>query len=301
MSQFKTISPIDWARVARPQDDGYDSTVLAGLQPTWTKQSPSSLDVTLCGGRVKVGPCRINMSMGDNCVPVELSGGDYDPPARFHNWTHSLTRYLSGWSAGYRMLQNFLDEFWPYNDTQLSATSLGCTSGHHIFSEHLPIHAVYVTINNAMGCAQGIYHEVAHSRLEVMGIGIEHHDGRLLGNAPDELYDSSVRFDKKRPMSAVLHGVYAWLMFTENDYQNYQVYADYAQSWPWLTIHNLPKIEKGVQELERYAHWTAEGDKFADGLFDWAESLLMRTHRLAIQVLPEDQYKQYTGVYSRHA
>src|SRR3990167_4406497 len=112
-----------------------------------------------------------------------------------------------------------------------------------------------VTTYDPQGCAQGIYHEVGHLRLESLGMHIEGHDNRLILNGPEELYDSPVRFDKQRPMEACIHGLYAWIIFTENDL----AVAKWDQTGTCTYLaQNVSKIEKGIVEVETHVVTTDE-------------------------------------------
>lgn len=261
-----SVKTFDWYRVGRPQADGYDTDVLATLESArwgWEKLKPEANAITLCEGTVLVnceGSSVVHMARKERVFPEDI------------NWTDKMTEGLNKWPAGYRSLQYFLDEFWPFR-SGMSQYGRGCASGHHQIDTRIPRHAVYVTVDDTFGCCQGIYHEAGHARLEAMGLAIEDHDFNLLLNPPEELYDSSVRFDKKRPMSAVIHGVYAWLMFTENDWHLFQVHQS-VEEFEQYAQRNLPKIEKGVAEIKANARWTPEGEAFIQGLYDWADELV---------------------------
>ena len=77
-------------------------------------------------------------------------------------------------------------------------------------------------------------------------------------------------------MAAVLHGEYAWLMLTENDYQNYThgllSYTDFLA----YTAHHVQQIETGTVEIRQYGRFTEDGQRFIDGVFAWADDLIAR-------------------------
>lgn len=256
---------IDWRRIARPQDDGYDSKVIHAFDTArgWKKAVYEPADVTLCEGQIAIRAPRIAMSMGDGTLVATPN----------QEWANRQTQALNTWDAGYRAMRGYLDELWPWVS---GVVGKGCSSGHAVWTPERNYHGVFITIDDWQGCAQGFYHEFGHLRLESLGIHVESHDGALLLNPPDELYTSSVRYDVKRPMSAVLHGVYAWLMFTENDLH---VSPD-ADTFRQYASHNLPKIVAGINEIHCYAKWTPNGQAFADGLFDWSDDILERGQKL---------------------
>jgi hypothetical protein len=271
-----------WYSLARPQLDGSDVPLLAQrehVRTGWTKRTPTST-ITLLDGTIAVHPGthpeKPNSTMAGSyaaaCTPADLTP----------EWVIAFEPYLRTWDVGCRALQGYLDDFCAYEmlvDGQrlVGQQRAGCSSGHLSMSrDRLVAHVVQVTKTDLHGCAQGIYHEYAHLRLETLGIEIETHDGTLLLNTPDELYHSSVRFDIKRPMSAVLHGVYAWLMFTENDYHLYRQNVTDLAEFTTYTKHNIPKIQNGIAEIQRYGKFTPDGAEFIRGVYDWADDLCAR-------------------------
>lgn len=261
---------IDWIRVGKPQIDGYDTAILTQFLEAhhgWAKHTPMG-PLTLVNGRVGVAPDPHGygseyMTDGWNQTNPDVLG--------------DLDRYLAAWPAGYTGIGAFLDDLWP-KWFPSTARVYGCSSGHHQMGPEHVRNSVYVTMNDAQGTAEGIYHEVGHLRLEALGIGIEQHDGRLLTNRMDELYDSSVRFDRQRPMSAVLHGLYAWLMLSENDLWCASKFSA-DESLIFLTP-NLPKIQNGLDEVRRHARPTPEGELFLEGILAWGDDIVCRGQAL---------------------
>ncbi len=205
-------------------------------------------------------------------------------------WADSQTTYLSSWAAGHLGLRRYLDELWPWRYVPFQGK--GSSSGHHVMSHDIPVHAVFVTINDLEGCAQGIYHEFAHLRLRTLGVHMETHTGLLLSNEPTELYRSPVRRDIKRPMSAVLQGLYAWLMFVENDWQLYSAGVSAGPDFVAYTFHNLPKIDNGLREVKAFARTTPAGTDFLAGMYEWADNLLYRCHTDAKFILGPVKYEE---------
>ncbi len=77
-------------------------------------------------------------------------------------------------------------------------------------------------------------------------------------------------------MCAVLHGLYAWLMFTENDVQRFVSKQIDKDTFTMHAARNIPKIEKGYQEVANFARWTPEGQEFFVGVTDWTLDLVDR-------------------------
>ena len=284
---------IDWKRIAKPQPDGYDSEVIASIlyeKHGWKKITPST-ELTLCNGAVGITEDKLVLLGRTSKDSPMQDGMSYITPELITN----IDRFLMGWPDGSLMLQNFLDEYWPKWSATMPPQARGSSSGHNVMSDHLRnptgekliLNSVYVTANDPQGCCGGTYHEVGHARLESIGIDINTHDNQLLLNTPDELYDSPIRWDVKRPMSAVVQGVYSWIMLSEADLQcglnltgwdtkNPLIQVSPAAASAIYLIGNIPKIEDGLVEIRTHAKLTPEGVAFMDGYLEWGEDLVSR-------------------------
>lgn len=276
---------IDWYRVSKPQDDLYDTQIMAQClleKFNWTKVIPTG-PLTMCNGTVGV----VKDSGSHQAPGIMADPSEYpEVDAQVETFVRQVDDHLSGWPTGYLSLQHFLDEyypkFWPEVDTPgvLRLGMRGSSSGHEEMKKSDPRNAVYVTFNDPWGCAQGIYHETAHMRLEAVGVGINEHDHRLIDNPITELFDSPVRFDQKRPMCAVVQGLYAWIVFTENDLWLAERGPAERQRATEECRNNIPKIRNGIAEVNRYLRPTAAGKSFFGGMIDWADSVVTRGEAL---------------------
>lgn len=242
-----------------------------------------------------------------------------------------LEVYLRQWDGGYTTIKSFVDVFWPlvtfrpytsnfnietgYPDNELfeiknstlekiaaahkhfNIHSRGSMSGHYNPEHHTPIfdpyvNGVYVTIDNMQGCAEGIFHEIGHLRLNALNLEIEKHDYRFFTNTPENLYESPIRRDKKRPLSAVIQAIYSWLMLSENDLQCANIQGNAMVSATYL-ITNFPKIEDGLIIIRNNIKCTPEGIDFIDGYLEWGEDICSRARELCKQQFAETYTDRY--------
>lgn len=320
------MEPINWKRVAKPQPDGYDSYVIGSFLKDkygWVKTKPTS-GYTLCDGHVSVVPDPYHKKISDIINNNYEGASQLSLLGAYEIWNDTraaaLTPYLSSWHDGYEMLKLFLDQFWPLityinivNNKEIikvqnatldeiieqvdSSRSRGCSSGHYNLLHHKPslpnfVNAVYVTIQSHQGCAEGIYHEVGHGRLNAINLEIEQHDGRLFSNTKDELYESPIRRDKKRPLSAVIQAIYSWIILSENDLQCAKITGNAPESAEYL-INNLPKIEDGIATIRQHIKCTSEGIDFFDGYFEWAEDVCARARTLCKEQFGDEYTLRY--------
>ncbi|MDX1493428.1 MAG: HEXXH motif-containing putative peptide modification protein [Longimicrobiales bacterium] len=249
----------DWYRVGVPQEDGYDVEVIRGhAQRRW-------------GERILAGAMVVER------LPWEMDRYEAVDPDEAAPLLDLVRLWPLGWSA----LSGCVDAFYPIRTAGSSMSGGGCSCGHSLPGERL---AIYATVDNAFGGAEGFCHEAGHARLYALGIDMEAHDGKLLANDPEERYESPIRKDKLRPMSAVLQGQYAYIFVTAFDValhpQNFPSSPVGAAEVERYVGHNLPRIKEGRATIERHVKTTAEGEKFIRGIQDWTDEVIARAEVL---------------------
>jgi hypothetical protein len=141
----------------------------------------------------------------------------------------------------------------------------GCTSGHLHPKETNGQVTTFCTIDDVIGGAEGFVHEAAHQRLNLLGLQIEEHDGRLIQNDSEAVFFSPIRRDCLRPMSALIHGIYAWTHMLEVDIANEGAY--------YLSV-NVPKVRMGLSTIKEECQPTAYGRAFFEVFYSWADSVV---------------------------
>jgi len=257
---------IDWSRIAQPQADGYDTAVILGQafeRRGLRKETPRPGQPAFCDGAVALARC-----------PYELPGL---VPAHFeHPNIAEAEALLKMWPAGYRAFREQCSVFWPMErEPRRPPNSRGVRSGHDW--QGVDPMGVFVTVYDPQGCVEGLVHEIGHIRLASLGISVETHDGSLLLNGVDELYQSPVRSDILRPMCAVFHGEYAWAMLSEADLWIGKERPDDAA---YYLARNVPKLEFGLQVMRTHGRYTPDGQAFFAAFYEWVESIIQRGKRL---------------------
>lgn len=238
--------------LVRPQADGSDSAAIVQMaEERWGRPEPYL-------GAARLG--RVAVALAEQSIAPWVE------PTISHPNLPAIAKAMSRWPAAWEGFQRFVTVFWPLDQPGLNAR--GCTSGHAVLRSQ---RVVYVTVYDVEGCREGLLHEWAHLRLEAMGVDLEFHDGRLLRNDNAGLI-SPIRKDKLRPMSAVLHGFYAWVLMSAGDVIAAQ------QEGPENVVDffrtNVAKLEEGILTLNRHARWTEVGAPFGFELIAWAEELV---------------------------
>ena len=184
------------------------------------------------------------------------------------------------WPGASWTMEGLLQAFHPLE--YLKPGGAGCCCG-HINPPEVDYLGIYVTIYHALGMVEGLVHETGHIRLKCLGIDVEGHDGKILANGPDELFESSIRKDKLRPMEACLHAFYSYLFVTEVDLRAFRrrhelVHVD-PQEAGYLLDLNVGRTEEGLETIRAGAKWTDEGAAVWVVLEDWAEELIREGRR----------------------
>jgi HEXXH motif-containing protein len=130
-------------------------------------------------------------------------------------------------------------------------------------------------LNSAVGFAGSLVHEMAHHKLRSFGVQFETAE-KLIRNPPEQNFRSPVRYDCLRPMSAVLHGQYAYTysaaMCLEIVRPRSNPVLDRRIAEEALAV-KLPKLVFGLEVLRRHAELDAEGTAFMEGLRSWSDRL----------------------------
>jgi hypothetical protein len=240
---------MDWARVAEPSE--YSAAVIGTMASVrWPWRYSAGFVVEILGRH-----------LDDSLVGVDPS----DPRVGV------ILTTLARWPEGERAVYAIAGVFWPIDRASGEAGGLGCCCGHDEPTEARPRAAIYTTIWDAVGGAEGLVHEAGHLRLKACGVDLEQHDGVLLENGPDELFESPIRKDKLRPMSAVLQAQYSYVMVTA---------LDVALGDAEHAAINLPRILEGRGTVRQNARWTPAGTEFFRGLEGWTDRIVAEAHTL---------------------
>ncbi len=259
---------MDWWRLAEPQPDGYDTDVALELMSAagYVRSGRAAGVPTCFGGRVAIehdGPF----------VP----GSNAAAPS--HPNIEKACELIRLWPAGYRQCQRLIESVGAYVD--LSHTDdrvLGAASqiGKRGFGH------INVTVNNHVGLAEGLVHELAHCKLQALGVDVESAT-RLIVNSPDRLCKSPVRHDCLRPVTAVLHAQYSYTYVLALDLAIVAAGLDAERDYHVIAgsiAKLLPMLEYGRDVLREEAELDGPGVDFMAALGNWHERLFADSHRV---------------------
>lgn len=264
---------IEWNRMAEPQDDLHDSRVVWDLVTTTT--SP-----------VRRVPHRRRLPQGaptlfDGAVAIRYIA-DVPPgapqnangPLQHPNMEQAV-EYVRRWPAAYQQFRMLMDTFHPMIDTRIPLERWNVQLGSNSHSDEDKFGTMYATVFDPIGTAEAMVHEMAHNKLRGLGIYVEAAQ-RLITNAPDQLFESPIRKDRMRPMTAVLHAQYSFIHVTQLDLKMLAVETDTRVRDGILSMlaWNVPRMELGYDEIRSSIRVDAMGQMFIDGFFAWSDRVI---------------------------
>ncbi len=267
---------VDWSRMAEPQKDGYDTEMTLrmaghGVTPLRTqpyRRRPIDGAATFCDGNVAIRPAPELGLMTDKILPAGLDHANLAAGAAL----------LARWPTAYAQFRRLVDTVYPYTDPQqarMGEAALGSSS--HSYEEDFG--SIHATVDNALGFAQALIHEMAHQKLRALGVSIETAD-RIIANDPSQRFESAIRKDQMRPMTAVFHAQYSFIHVTALDL--YMLAASQSererQYILMLLARNVPRMQEGYEEVSRHIETDAAGRLFVDAFMKWSADILQCGH-----------------------
>lgn len=288
---------IDWSRMLEPQDDMYDVeniTLIANKMFGYEKPKMSN-DIDFFGGEILL----FNKKEHGDFLSSDLES---DETKEILKEVDFLIKTLT--PKYYSSIKKFLDGYAPFGEKgiETSKTFIGCICGPatktYDTSHLLGSPAVSVTscLSSVIGAADGIIHESWHQRLYQMGIEMEEHNQQLIGNLPDDLYNSPIRFDKLRPMSACVQAIYSYIAVSEFHLQLLKYVIEHKETPIGaadlgnvlrINAYNLHRINNGYNLLSKeLIGITESGKSFRENFLDYNKRVIDEL----IEILTE--YKQ---------
>lgn len=237
---------------------------------------------TTCGLAPAAPPARDEPAIFDGQVAVRhltWSDGfqrDFPPAPLDHPNIARAVDLLRCWPEACAEMGAVLNAFSPVlmlgevNETDLEKSN-----------SHQPpgmVGAMWATVHNPLFLAQAFVHEMAHNKLFALGQHLEQ-SGPLFTNGQDALFDSPVRLDIPRPISAVFHGVYAFTHVLALDLK--MLAADPGnERVRGLCRYNARRVARGLYLVQKCARWTTQGQAFFDGFRAWAWDQVTRGLRI---------------------
>jgi hypothetical protein len=278
---------IDWSRAAEPQPDGYDTSLALHLVNSTTGPERPEL--------YQRRPSAGSPTIFDDTVAVRYITQQPEGAPRFVNAPLEHPNiaigcdYVRRWPLAFLQFQRLMDSFHPMLDATLSAGQFVLGSGSHSLEGMFG--AMYATVYDPHGLAQAFVHEMSHNKLRAIGIFVESAQ-RLIANAPNERFESPIRKDVLRPMTAVFHAQYSFMYVTALDVEMIESESQEEELRRWVSLlsRNVPRMEEGDRVLRQFLHMDRDGEAFFAGFFGWSDRVLRRGN---------EQLREYRSLLSK--
>lgn len=265
--------PIDWGRMAEPQEDRYDTRVTLELATTCgspLRREPYVRRAVADAPTIFDGAVAVRY-ISETCpgLPRHAHGPvDHPNIAR-------AAEYVRRWPAAFAQFRALMDSFHPMTDAGVPPALDGSVLGSSSHSEESMFGTMWATFYDPLGLAQAFVHEMAHQKLRALGVSLEAAD-RLITNRPGELYASPIRKDRPRPMTAVFHAQYSFIYVTALDLRMIETETDPRTLSSLLTLlgRNVPRIEEGLRVIREHVQVDEDGRVFVDAFIDWAARVI---------------------------
>ncbi|MBV7333769.1 hypothetical protein KFU94_37160 [Chloroflexi bacterium TSY] len=273
MKKQRTESTIDWARMAEPQLDMYDSKCILEMVKT-SEMFPPGVD--RARSNQQSGPTIFEGEVSVNYISNKTWSRYVNAPLDHPNIQRSM-EYVQRWPAVFKQFQMIMHTLHPLDDPSMRVGALGSSS----HSDEHRFGTMYATIYDPCGLAQALVHEMAHNKLRGMGVFVGSAQ-RLILNDPGERYVSPIIKDRLRPMTAVLHAQYSFMHVTALDIVNIKAEEDENERQKWLIFlnRNLPRMEEGYVEIQKNIQADEDGEQFLAGFYGWSDRVLSEGNAL---------------------
>lgn len=266
---------IDWARMAEPQDDQYDTRMTLELATTTTSPlRPEPYVRRATDGLPTIAGTEVAVRYLDQ---RDLPAPRFLPAPADHPNLRKALDYLQRWPAAYEQFLALIDSVHPCVDSTIHPSMREMLSGSCSHSHEWWFGTVCVTVDHPIGCAQAIVHEMAHQKLRALGVSVEE-AWRLVANEPTELFPSPIRIGVNRPMTAVLHAQYSFIYIVELDLRMLEGESDPAvrDHILQLLMRNVVRMEAGYETLARNIRTDSSGAPFIEAFLAWARRAIER-------------------------
>ena len=259
---------IDWARLAEPQADQYDSRVVLYLAATQPSPGRETLYVrrrvggapTICDGAVAVRHCYPEAIRGSSRVNAPLQ----------HPTIERAVTYLRLWPTVFEQFRRLMDSFHPLmqRDAPLGrSTRLGVSS----FSSEAMFGTMAATIHPPLFLAHAFVQQLARQKLWALGVS-RAASVRLVTSAPNA-WVSDPAASRVHRVTAVLRRT--WVGIHHADL-GARILRGVTNRRPTARLCRRLPVE--IETLTRHLHLLRqrlevndEGERFVAAMYEWAE------------------------------
>lgn len=296
---------IEWERMAKPQDDGYDTEIykqIVNEKYSWVSIDPPEDAVTWLDGKVELR--KLDMVPGETYKQIDPLDKRFDFAAKL----------AATWPAQYEQFRQLINYTGAYESKIHSSPTSGCSCG-PCRKESNPLFLtdvvtadewgnVWSTMLSSTGFIEGIVHELGHWKAYALDIYIEDWGHTIFTNevpsqedidnapryedlTPEILNDAlsrgfmrgPLRADKLRPIGAGYQAVYTCMHMLQYHLKIMPLVEEEFSNEPsinlwldWARGHYI-RTMKGHEDCLRIAELSEWGEKYWEGYVSWVDQL----------------------------
>ena len=226
---------------------------------------------------ISIGP-----RLGVGTISVRVDGKVLLPPPRYQpapgipKVLLDSIDLLNAWPEVATQWSRILRTIQPFNDLKLRSfpPEKGTGVGSSSHNDRRRFGVIGVTVDDAIGTARGIVHEMAHHKLRAMEVDNEA-AWRMIRNSPRDRFFSPV-VGRDRPMMALLHALYAFLHVLHLDLSLLAQPGspEGSSAVRTLVARDAPRVEATASVIRQHATLDASGTAFVGALLEWTDRLL---------------------------
>jgi HEXXH motif-containing protein len=266
---------VDWSRAAVPQKDLYDARLAVHLAST---SSSPLRDACYTRRPVAGAPALFDGAVAmRHCYPATFYHPSLTDAPLDHPHLALAAELVRRWPDAYAQFRMLIDSVHPLlvpNAPQDDPDHLGYARSH---GEEAMFGTIMASVNSPVMLAECLVHEMAHHKLRAFGVSIET-AWRFITNPPEALFESPIRKDRLRPMTAVFHATYSYTYVTELDLRIIEQEQSGRRMGKLLgrLAHNVKRLEEGRAVLRGHMTVDAEGERFMAPYHDWLDMVIAR-------------------------
>lgn len=199
--------------------------------------------------------------------------------------------YLSCWSDGFNQFEQLTQAVGIFNDTAVQEEYRDLAVGSTSASYGLPSGYMCVTVDNGLGCAQAMIHELAHQKLRLMGIDEKSPISPFCSGSEIKKVNSILDSRIHCFVNKAFHDLYAYMHILELDLNIYrnELPDDVKENVQQLLSKNVIRVSSGVSELLPKLEYTPEWEKIMNEIQSWGLGLVDEV----VEVLKATPYRMY--------
>lgn len=261
------------AKMVWPQANGYDSLVFNTLTGENVGKSELHPDA-VANDLIFAGKVRVGYFEQDIMNPPR-----YQKAFACAEVFRQAEHYLQAWPEMYEQIKILVKVIQPFYDTTIHPKHIEFAVGSSSSSIGLPLGYICLTVDNPIGVAQAIVHELAHQKIRAIGI-IENNTDAIFSNAP--YVSAPLNINQRVLPAAAFHDIYTFTHILQLNISmaSLSLSAIEKDHLYQLLLKNSIRIEHALYYLTEEIRTITYYKTFYEKLISWMKKCVQDTKRI---------------------